>query len=186
MSDPIVTIATKSNEKFLHRKTGAFDFSKHSPAEVTDLIRRMRASMRAANGIGLSANQIGLPWKVFVAQVPDSDGTMKFYAIFNPQLEKMGGERVPLEEGCLSVPGVYGEVLRYPRVTLLGQDRRGKPLKIKAWGLLAHVFQHETDHLDGKLFIELTKNIRTVAVSERLAEREKKIANPQEHAAPSN
>src|SRR3989344_5558254 len=110
--------------------------------------------MRTAHGIGLSANQIGLNMRVFVAEVPDAQGGMKSYAIFNPKLEKFSGEKIPFEEGCLSVPLTYGTVERAERVTLTGFDKNGGPVKIKAWGLLARVFQHEVDHLEGKLFID--------------------------------
>jgi peptide deformylase len=92
-----------------------------------------------------------------VAEVPGKD-EMKFYAVFNPELEKVEREKIVMEEGCLSVPGIYGDVERPARLVLKGQDRRGKPVRIKAWGLLARVFQHEVDHLSGKLFLEKAKN----------------------------
>ena len=115
--------------------------------------------MQLARGIGLSANQIGLGLRLFVAEVPDSEGNLKFYAVFNPKLGKVGKEKAALEEGCLSVPDTYGLVERPGRVLLTGFDKNGRPLKIKAWGILARVFQHEIDHLDGKLFIDRTKQI---------------------------
>jgi len=153
----IYLIDDKSQRAVLERKTERFDFDAHPAKEVDDLVRRMHRIMREANGIGLSANQIGLSYRMFVAEVPGKDG-MKFYAIFNPEFEKLDKEKVSMEEGCLSVPGIYGEVERPDRLVLKGQDRRGKPLKIKAWGLLARVFQHEMDHLNGKLFQEKAKN----------------------------
>jgi peptide deformylase len=164
----IVTIENKKNEKFLRRKTEAFDFKKFSKKEIHELILRMRKNMRAAHGIGLSANQLGLNLKLFVAEVPDSKGGMKFYAIFNPRIEKSDAEKIVLEEGCLSVPLCYGEVERPVRVTLSGYDKNGKPLKIKAWGLLARVFQHEMDHLEGKLFIDKAKNVKKISPDENL------------------
>ena len=66
-----------------------------------------------------------------------------------------------LEEGCLSIPGTWGYVPRDERLVLSGFDKNGKPVKIRAWGLLAHVFQHETDHLQGKLFTDRTKKVFT-------------------------
>jgi peptide deformylase len=169
---PIVTAGTKENEKFLHKKTVPFDFSKRTRGEISTLLNRMRATMKAANGIGLSANQIGLDVQVFVAQVPAPQGGSKFYAVFNPKIEKVSGEKLLLEEGCLSVPRKYGRVERHERLTLKGQDKNGRPLKIKAWGLLAHVFQHETDHLNGILFIDKAKEVYETPRSERLRERE--------------
>mgnify|MGYP003922156025 CR=1 FL=1 len=113
--------------------------------------------MREANGIGLSANQIGLPYRVFVAQVPDLQGRLKFYAIFNPEIVKVSKEKELFEEGCLSIPDKYALVPRYSHIVIKGFDINGKKIKIKAWGLLARVFQHEIDHLDGKLFIDRIK-----------------------------
>jgi peptide deformylase len=172
---PIVTIDNKKDEKFLRQKTEEFNFKKFPRKEINELVARMRKVMREANGIGLSANQIGLTYKVFVAEVPDAKGGMKFYAIFNPRIEKASSEKVPFEEGCLSVPLTYGTVERPERITLNTFDKNGKVTKIKAWGLLARVFQHEMDHLDGKLFIDRTKDIHRMPTSDRLKEREAKI-----------
>jgi peptide deformylase len=117
----------------------------------------MKRIMHEANGVGLSANQIGLEFKVFVAEVPDAQGGSKFYAVFNPEIERTSTEKIVIEEGCLSIPGSFGEVERAERVAIKGYDKNGKVLKIKAWGLLARVFQHEIDHLNGHLFIDRTK-----------------------------
>lgn len=170
----ILTVENKKNEKFLRRKTITFDFQAHKKKDVRELITVMRRAMREANGIGLSANQIGLPYRVFVAQVPDSQGKLKFYAVFNPEILKQSQETDILEEGCLSVPHLYGLVERSSRVTLAGQDQNGRNIKVKAWGLLARVFQHEVDHLEGKIFIDRTKPYPT-PTSERLQDREKKM-----------
>lgn len=159
MLNEILTIDAKKEEKFLRRKTVDFDFAKVTKKEIAELIARMRRIMRKANGIGLSANQIGLDFKMFVAEIPDAQGGVKFYAIFNPKIEKISDETATYEEGCLSVPGKWGDVERAKQITIAGQDKNGKPAKIKAWGLLAHVFQHETDHLNGKLFVDKAKHV---------------------------
>ncbi len=148
-------IADKKEAKLLRKKTAEFDFKKYSKSEIRDLIKKMREIMKQAQGIGLSANQIGLDLKVFVAQ-PEK----KFYAVFNPEIIKESGETVSMEEGCLSVPGYFGPVERQEKVILSGFDQNHKKVKIKAWGLLARVFQHETDHLNGKLFIDKCKDLR--------------------------
>jgi len=160
MINNIWVVSEKKEEKFLRKKTVDFDFKDFTKKEIVQLVAQMRRIMHTANGIGLSANQIGLDFNMFVAEVPDVDqsGT-KFYAIFNPKIEKKSDETAVLEEGCLSIPGKWGYVPRAERVTLTGFDRNGKAIKIKAWGLLAHVFQHETDHLQGKLFIDRTKKV---------------------------
>lgn len=159
MVNEILTIDDKKEEKFLRHKTAAFDFKKFTKKEVAELITRMRRIMRKANGIGLSANQIGLDLKMFVAEIPDGDGGTKFYAVFNPKIEKTSGEKVLLEEGCLSVPERYGNVERFGEIVISGRDKNQKSVKVKAWGLLAHVFQHETDHLNGVLFIDKAKDV---------------------------
>jgi hypothetical protein len=83
--------------------------------------------------------------------------TISANAVFNPEITKVSKETDVLEEGCLSIPGIYDEVKRPDRVVIQGYDKNGKKLKIKAWGLLARVFQHEVDHLDGKFFLDRVK-----------------------------
>jgi len=167
MNNDILLVGDKKTEKVLRKKTDAFDFEKFTAKEIRDLIARMRRIMRAANGIGLSANQIGLNFKMFVAETADPQGGTKFYAIFNPKIEKIGDEKKLLEEGCLSIPGTYGDVERATRITITGFDKNAKPLRIKAWGPLAHVFQHEIDHLNGILFIDKAKNTYEATPTER-------------------
>lgn len=159
MASEIVTIAQKKDEKFLRKRTVPFDFKKFTRKEVNELITRMQRAMHAANGIGLSANQIGLTFSVFVAEVPDAQGGTKFYAVFNPKIEKSSKELITFEEGCLSVPGKWGEVARAEQIIVSGYNKMGKSVKVKAWGLLSRVFQHEIDHLNGKLFIDRAKKV---------------------------
>ncbi|OGY67211.1 MAG: peptide deformylase [Candidatus Harrisonbacteria bacterium RIFCSPLOWO2_02_FULL_45_10c] len=150
----IWTINNKKELGVLRGRARNFDFDSMKRSEINSLIRRMRETMRKANGVGLSANQIGLDFNLFVAQIEG-----KFYAIFNSKITKISSETVTLEEGCLSVPEVFGNVPRSLKVTLEGFTKDGKKIKIRAWGLLARVFQHETDHLSGKVFIDRTKDI---------------------------
>jgi peptide deformylase len=181
----IWTVDDKKEEAFLRKKTKPFTFRGDgsvevagtvlSKKEINDLILRMKKIMHAANGIGLSANQIGLEYRLFVAQVQSSQGENKFYAIFNPEFEKMSAEKETMEEGCLSVPGVYGDMTRPREVTLKGFDKAGRAVKIKAWGLIARVFQHEVDHLNGTLFIDKAKNLSREPHSKRLQKRESEI-----------
>ncbi|MGC9968938.1 MAG: peptide deformylase [Minisyncoccia bacterium] len=159
MASEILLAQNKKEEKLLRKKAADFDFKKFTKKEVNDLVARMRRIMKAANGVGLSANQIGLDLRVFVAEVPDTRGGTKFYAVFNPKIEKTGEEKISYEEGCLSVPETWGDVERAERIVISGFDKNGKPAKVKAWGLLARVFQHEMDHLNGKLFIDRTKKV---------------------------
>lgn len=112
------------------------------------LIQDMVATMRRENGLGLAANQVGSLQKVFVYD----DGT-GLGILINPKIVSASGEQLGVE-GCLSVPGLQGEVKRADVIEIRGHDLSGKPVKIKAEGMLARIFQHELDHLNGKLFID--------------------------------
>lgn len=153
----LLTIEKKESEKFLRLRPAPFDFSQHSKKEIRELVKAMRLLMKRFEGVGLSANQLGLNVSLFVAQVEN-----KFYAIFNPKVVRGGGEEVEMEEGCLSVPDKFGLVSRPEKIWIEGQGPDGKKIKIKAWGLLARVFQHEVDHLNGKLFIDHARQIRVL------------------------
>jgi len=152
----VLTIDQKES-KILHQSLEKVDFSEIPKKELKELAKKMRQIMKEAKGIGLSANQIGLDLRFFVAEVPDSQGRCKFYALANPEIIKRYEEKEVLEEGCLSVPGMVGVVERPSKVIISGFDTNGRKVKIKAWGLLARVFQHEIDHLDGILFIDRIK-----------------------------
>jgi len=172
----IFTVNNKKEEKFLRQKTAVFDFSKFTKKELDGLIEKMRGIMIEARGIGLSANQLGLNLKFFVAQISDEPlkrdennkvimappELMKFYAIFNPEIIKFSEETIVIEEGCLSVPSVYGLVERSAKITLVGRNENDKKIKIKASGILARVFQHEFDHLNGILFVDKASNFHKI------------------------
>ena len=116
--------------------------------EIKELIQRMYKIMRESNGLGLAANQIGISKRLFVYDIGEGPK-----AVVNPKLELVSGEQLGVE-GCLSVPGLQGDVKRANRVVVEGLDEEGNPVRISAEGLLARVFQHETDHLDGYLFLD--------------------------------
>ncbi|MDP3956411.1 MAG: peptide deformylase [bacterium] len=161
--DKIVTVKNKKDEAFLRHTTVPFSFSEFTKKQIAELIADMRRVMKEAQGIGLSANQIGHNFRMFVAQVPGEDGAPKFYAVFNPEIDVYSHEMITAEEGCLSVPGLYGGVPRAAKIVLKGFDKNEKPLKIKARFLLARVFQHEVDHLNGKLFIDKADKLYLVS-----------------------
>jgi peptide deformylase len=117
--------------------------------EVRTLIADLFETMRAANGVGLASNQIGEARRVAVVSVEDQGE----YALVNPLiLEAEGAERG--EEGCLSIPDIFGEVERATRVVVEAGDEEGRRRRIEATGLLARAIQHEIDHLDGILFVD--------------------------------
>ena len=166
----ILTIQDKKEKEFLKKKTRLFDFSKFSRKEIGDLVKNMKEIMIAANGVGLAANQVGLDFNLFVAQSPrvESSSDYKFYAIFNSEIIKNSEGKNKMDEGCLSVPGgIYGEVERSSRITIVGFDKNGKKIKIKAWGFLARIFQHEVDHLNGVLYIDKAKTIQKIESREQ-------------------
>ena len=117
---------------------------------IEELIDDMFDTMYEANGVGLAAPQIAVSKKVFVAD----DGESGFEAYINPEWSPIGDEKNTDIEGCLSVPELFGEVERYSNVIVHYQDIHGKKKTKKASGLLARCIQHETDHLNGILFIE--------------------------------
>lgn len=128
-------------------------------AQVDTRIKRllddMVDTMYAARGIGLAAPQVGISQRVIVVDI--GDGPLR---VVNPRLTLLGDEEEQATEGCLSIPGILGDVWRSVKLTVRGLDEHGKPLRLDAEGLLARVFQHEVDHLDGQLFIDIAENVR--------------------------
>jgi len=117
--------------------------------ETKALIDDMIETMRAASGLGLAAPQVRVGERLFVYQVGEDPPE----ALVNPVILEAEGEEMGVE-GCLSIPKLQGDVLRAKRVVVSGLNRAGKSVKIAAEDLLARVFQHEIDHLDGILFID--------------------------------
>jgi peptide deformylase len=120
---------------------------------VRTLIRDMFETMYAAEGVGLAAPQVGVGKRVIVLDVSAVDENVPPMAVVNPEIVERKGS-VAGEEGCLSVPGVQGEVCRAETVVVRGLDGEGKPLQLQAGGILSRALQHEIDHLDGILFID--------------------------------
>ena len=116
------------------------------------LIDDMIETMLSAPGVGLAAPQVGVSERIIVAKVHD-----KTYALINPKIIRKFGKQTCME-GCLSVPGMEAPVERYESITVKALDRKGESVTIEANKLLAVVFQHEIDHLDGILFIERVKD----------------------------
>lgn len=124
--------------------------------EIQTLLDDMLETMHDAPGIGLAATQIGVDWRVIVLELPEEeDDPLAGQPIFlvNPELVSVSGNE-EAQEGCLSVPGYVGLVERATEVTVQGLDRQGRKVHIDATGLLARVFQHEIDHLDGVLYVD--------------------------------
>ena len=123
-------------------------------AELHEIVREMFELMYKAEGIGLAANQVDLPYRMFVLNLTgDRAAAEKEYVFLNPVLRSPKGS-AESEEGCLSLPGLYGQVRRPERVVLNAYDLTGRELTLDLDGLFARAVQHEVDHLDGVLFTD--------------------------------
>lgn len=143
-------------------------------AEITDIDGRlarladdMIATLAEAAGLGLAAPQIGVQKRLFVYDMHDDEGAK---VIVNPTISDHRGEWA-YEEGCLSVPGLYWEIVRPKEIHLTGHDLHGNEVSIEADELLARLFQHELDHLDGKLLLDLLDDEQRKVAKRAMRER---------------
>ncbi len=135
--------------------------------EITDELQRliddMFETMHAAQGIGLAAPQVGRSERLAVVEI-EGDRLV----LINPEIvDESGGDKA--EEGCLSIPDIYGDVERSARVTVRATDREGEAFEIEAEGLLAVCIQHEMDHLMGKVFVDYLSNLKRNRIKAKLA-----------------
>ena len=128
-------------------------------ADTQKLIDDMIETMYAAPGIGLAAPQIGVPLRIFVVDLSLGRKADDLMVFINPEFVELEGMQLE-EEGCLSVPGFNATVVRPMRAVIRGLDRTGAPRTVEATELLARAFQHEMDHLDGKLFLDRVRGIK--------------------------
>jgi peptide deformylase len=134
------------------------------------IVERMMELMYDDRGIGLAANQVGLPYRFFVMNVSsdaaDKDGEL---VMINPVVSKRSG-MAEAEEGCLSLPEIYGQVKRPKKVTIAAYNMSGEEMQYEFDGLFARAVQHETDHLDGVLFVDRLSDSGRLSVKEALAD----------------
>ena len=127
-------------------------------SSLQTLIDDMIETMREAPGVGLAAPQVGVSDRVIVVEYAEDDekedAPKKLFVVINPEIKEFSDETELGVEGCLSVPGYQGEVERSLAVTVKGLTRRGQPMKVKAKGWLARIFQHEIDHINGVVFTD--------------------------------
>ncbi len=148
-----------------------------TPVEQVDsdlerLTERMFELMSAANGVGLAASQVGITVNMFVACPSGQDSDRKVYV--NPRIISAEGEQ-EFEEGCLSLPNVYGKIKRHARVTIEAQDLSGQHFTETGLELTARMFEHESDHLSGRLIVDRMGSVRKMAVRHQLKELEKQF-----------
>lgn len=127
--------------------------------EVRHLMDDMVDTMRAAPGVGLAAPQVGVSLRLTVICLPEEKA--RDIVLVNPEIVRRKGQR-NVSEGCLSIPGYVGELVRAESVTVKGLDAAGKPVRIKAEGLLSQALEHETDHLNGVLYIDRMESTETL------------------------
>ena len=142
-------------------KVNSFD------ARFQKLVDDMYETMMDAPGVGLAAPQVAVSQRLILVRLPDDEETVKefgklagqLYVVVNPEIVRASKEMVEGTEACLSIPGFYGLVDRHEKITVKGLDRHGKPVRIKSDGWLARIFQHEIDHLDGRLYIDIANEV---------------------------
>lgn len=143
-------------------------------AAIQQLIDDMFETMYAAPGIGLAATQINVHQRLLVVDVSeDKDQPLAFV---NPEILMRDGVE-EMEEGCLSVPGIYDKVQRAERIKVRALDRDGKPFELETDGLLAVCIQHEVDHLDGKLFVDYLSSLKRQRIRKKL-EKARRLGEP--------
>ncbi len=141
--------------------------------EIRELVKNMAETMYAAPGIGLAATQVDVHQRVIVIDI--SETRDQLLVLINPEITVSNGES-DYEEGCLSVPGIYGKVTRAQSITVSALDVDGKSFKMDANGLLAVCIQHEMDHLVGKVFVEYWSQLKQARVQKKLKKRQRSSA----------
>ena len=143
----------KAGDPVLKETCAEIDFV---DGKLRKLLDDMAETMYKSDGVGLAAPQVGVPIRMVVIDVNDEHGLIE---MVNPVIIRREGSEID-NEGCLSVPEIFGNVERAAKVTVEYQNRRGKRQRLTAKGLLARCIQHELDHLEGTLFIDIAKSIR--------------------------
>jgi peptide deformylase len=136
-------------------------------AELRALVADLVDTMHEAEGVGLAAPQVGVGWQLFVYEALDEEGAgIPLHVVVNPMVEPHAGELVYDWEGCLSIPDLRGLVPRHPEVRVRGVDAEGAPLDFVARGFEARIVQHEFDHLNGVVFLDRMRDLRSLAFYE--------------------
>ena len=154
----ILEIVTLPQTVLRHKARKVSDFGPDLQSLVNDMIE----TMRQAPGVGLAAPQVGESSRLIVVEYGDEENDEvppKLYVMVNPEITRASQETVLGTEGCLSVPGIQGDVERLEAITVKGLNRHGHPMTVKAKGWLARIFQHEIDHLDGVLFVDRAETL---------------------------
>jgi peptide deformylase len=157
------TIATLPDPVLRRKARAVATFDKKLQTVIDDMIE----TMREAPGVGLAAPQVGISTRLIVveyyeneqAEEVEDEAKKKVWVLLNPEIVKASDEKVMGVEGCLSVPNLVGEVERHDAIQVKGLNRHGQPMRVKAQGWLARIFQHEIDHLNGIVFTDLATRV---------------------------
>ncbi len=145
--------------------------------EIDDRVRILAAdlagAMHLAPGVGLAAPQVGELRRLVVVDLSVGQDSAQLHVLVNPVIEVLEGEKIELEEGCLSLPGVFEKVSRYQQARVRALNIKGKEIFLDAQGKLARVLQHEIEHLDGKLILDHLNRIKREFIKHRLKRRSK-------------
>ncbi len=148
--------------------------------EMRQLVDDMLETMYASNGLGLAATQVNVHKRLLVIDVSEARDEPRVF--INPQLASAAGECM-IEEGCLSLPGIYARVKRAPQIRVRALGRDGLPFEMDADGLVAVCIQHEMDHLEGRLFVDYLSDLKRQLIRRRLVkERRQREAASEIHA----
>lgn len=147
-------------------------------AELREIAAQMLELMYEANGVGLAANQVDLPLRLFVANPEGEKGAGEELVLLNPELQMPKGSETA-QEGCLSLPGMFGQVKRPKSIRLSAYDLKGNPIERTVDGFLARVLQHENDHLDGVMFFDRVDEDAKLELQEQLDELESEFRAKQ-------
>lgn len=149
------------NAKVLRQVAKPVDLKDIGSKKLGDVLAKMKKALHAEeDGVAIAAPQIGVGLRIFVVKGGVVARTTEDKVFFNPEIIKASKKKVMVEEGCLSIRYLYGKVPRHEKVTMKALDERGKVVTIGASKLLAQIFQHEIDHLNGILFIDTALNVR--------------------------
>ena len=159
----IRTIVTLPDPVLRRKARTVTTFDKNLQTLIDDMIE----TMREAPGVGLAAPQVGISDRLIVveyfenedAEEAEDEAKKKVWVMINPEIVKASDEKVMGVEGCLSIPNLVGEVERHDAIQIKGLNRRGQPMRVKAQGWLARIFQHEIDHLNGVVFTDLATRV---------------------------
>jgi peptide deformylase len=142
--------------------------------DLKETIKRMAELMYKVKGLGLAANQVGIPKRFFIMDIKQKEGTPELEVYINPEILNAEGF-TEYEEGCLSIPGYYAKVERYAKLYIRAYDLEGKPFEKELTGLQAIAFQHEYDHIEGILFIDRISPLKKELFKRWWKKREKEL-----------